>query len=77
LKACQSCHPDATINFPDSWLSHYIPSPDKAPLVYYVNLVYWILIPVVLGGMALIILTDIYRRIRTRGKPAHSISKEK
>ena len=72
LAACQKCHPDATINFPDSWLSHYIPSPDNAPLVFYVDLFYKILIPVVLGGMALIILTDIYRKIRTRGKPAHS-----
>ncbi|MDO8972220.1 MAG: hypothetical protein Q7U74_16110, partial [Saprospiraceae bacterium] len=77
LKACQSCHPDANINFPDSWLSHYIPSPDKAPLVYYVNLFYLILIPGVLGGMALVIFTDIYRRIRSRGKPAHAVSKEK
>ncbi len=77
LRAYQNCHPDATINFPDSWLSHYIPSPDKAPLVYYVNLVYMILIPVVLGGMALIILTDIYRRLRMRGKPAHAETKEK
>jgi len=77
LKACQNCHPDANINFPDSWLSHYIPSPEKAPLVYYVNLVYTILIPVVLGGMALIILTDIYRRLRMRGKPAHAETKEK
>ena len=77
LQACQNCHPDANINFPDSWLSHYIPSPDKAPLVYYVNLVYMILIPVVLGGMALVILTDIYRRVRSRGKPAHAESKEK
>ena len=63
LQACQRCHPDATANFPDSWLSHYIPSPDKYPLVYYVNLFYMIFIPVVLGGMGFIVLTDIYRRL--------------
>ncbi len=74
LVACQKCHPDANINFPDSWLSHYIPSPDKAPLVFYVNLFYTIFIPLVLGVMVLIILTDIYRKIRTRGKPAHTQS---
>jgi hypothetical protein len=34
------------------------------------------LIPAVLGGMALIILTDIYRRLRMRGKPAHAAAKE-
>ena len=62
LKACQRCHPDATTNFPDSWLSHYIPSPDKYPLVYYVNLIYMILIPTVIGGMVLYVGTDIYRR---------------
>lgn len=76
LLACQKCHPDATINFPDSWLSHYIPSPGKAPLVYYVNLFYMILIPGVLAGMAVIIATDIYKRIRTRGKSGHSEAKE-
>ena len=76
LIACQKCHPDATINFPDSWLSHYIPSPDKYPLVYYVNLFYLILIPGVLAGMALIIATDIYRRIRTGRKSGHSAIEE-
>lgn len=63
LVACQSCHPDATANFPDSWLSHYIPSPDKYPLVYYVGLFYNILIPTVLGGMAIFIASDVYRRV--------------
>lgn len=62
LVACQRCHPDATENFPDSWLSHYIPSPDKYPLVYYVELFYKILIPVVLGGMAVIVLSDAAKR---------------
>lgn len=62
LVTCQRCHPDATSNFPDSWLSHYIPTPEKYPLVYYVDLVYKILIPLVLGSMALFILTDLYRK---------------
>jgi hypothetical protein len=74
LVACQKCHPDASTNFPDSWLSHYIPSPDKAPLVYYVNLFYMIFIPLILGGMAVVVLTDIYRKVRSRGKPAHTQS---
>lgn len=66
LVACQSCHPDATTNFPDSWLSHYIPDKDKYPIVFYVNEFYKYLIPVVLGGMALFVLSDIYRRFRTK-----------
>jgi hypothetical protein len=62
LVKCQRCHPDATVNFPDSWMSHYDASPENFPLVYYVNLFYKILIPGVLGGMTLYVLTDIYRR---------------
>jgi hypothetical protein len=68
LKRCQLCHPDATANFPDAWMSHYIPSPQHYPVVYYVNLFYKILIPTVLGGMLLYVLTDIYRRFITRKK---------
>ena len=63
LQTCQRCHPDATINFPDSWLGHYIPSPEKAPWVYFVQQFYRIFIPVVLGGMALFVVTDLGRRI--------------
>ena len=62
LAVCQRCHPGATTNFPTAWLSHYIPSPDKSPLVYYVNLFYLILIPTVIGGMVIYVGTDIYRR---------------
>jgi predicted CXXCH cytochrome family protein len=68
LKRCQVCHPDATANFPDAWMSHYIPSPQHYPIVYYVDLFYKILIPTVLGGMLLYVLTDIYRRFIARKK---------
>jgi len=63
LLACQKCHPDANENFPDSWLSHYNPSPEKYPLVYYVNLFYKFFIPVVLGGMAVFVVSDIGKKI--------------
>jgi hypothetical protein len=62
VKTCQKCHPDADESFSGSWLSHYIPSPTKAPLVYYVNLFYKILIPTVIGGMILYVISDIVRR---------------
>jgi len=68
LVKCQRCHPDATINFPDSWMSHYDASPEQFPLVYYVNLFYKFLIPGVLGGMLFYVLTDIYRRFIARKK---------
>ncbi len=67
LKTCEQCHPDATeITFTEAWMSHYDASPEKWPLVYYVNLFYWVLIPVVIGGMALFVLLDIYRRVRQK-----------
>jgi predicted CXXCH cytochrome family protein len=63
LDTCQKCHPDATENFPTSWLNHYQPTIDKHPLVYYVNLFYKILIPVAIGGMIVFIASDIKKRI--------------
>jgi predicted CXXCH cytochrome family protein len=71
-KVCQRCHPDANINFPDAWLSHYIPSPDKAPLVYYVQLFYNIFIPLVIGGMFLYVVLDFIRNLINRSKKKHS-----
>jgi hypothetical protein len=62
LARCQACHPDANTNFPESWLSHYEPSPNKFPIVYYVNLFYKFFIPSVLGGMGLLVALDLYKR---------------
>jgi len=66
LKTCQQCHPDATANFPASWLSHYDASPEHFPAMYYVNLFYTILIPVTIGGMIGYIALDLARRILNR-----------
>jgi hypothetical protein len=62
LRTCQRCHPDATTNFPDAWLSHYVPARDRAPAVYWARLAYQILIPGVVGGMILFVASDIVRR---------------
>ena len=70
LRTCQKCHPTATANFPDSWLSHYIPDPQRNSLVYYVNLFYKIFIPTVLGGMGVFVVSDIVRRLIDRRKGA-------
>ncbi len=70
LGKCQRCHPDATANFPDAWMSHYDASPEKFPLVYYVNLFYKFFIPAVIGGMLVFVITDIIRRTINRGKGA-------
>ena len=66
LSRCQVCHPNATINFPDAWLSHYIPSPEKTPLVYYVDVFYAIFIPIVLGGMGVLVVLDLSKRVRNK-----------
>lgn len=66
LQTCQECHPDATANFPDSWTSHFRPSLQHNPMVYLVNLFYRIMIPSVLGFLAFLILTDVFRRARLR-----------
>lgn len=68
LIKCQVCHPDATANFPGAWMSHYEPSPEHNPIVFYVNLFYQIMIPGIIGGMVFFILTDIYRRRINRAK---------
>ncbi len=74
LATCQKCHPDASQNFNASWMSHYIASPTKFPLVYYVNLFYKIFIPVVLGGMGLFVLSDILHRLGITGRKLKSAS---
>lgn len=67
LATCQQCHPDASEQtFTDSWMSHYDASSQKYPLVYYVNLFYTIFIPLVIGGMVLFVVLDIYRRVKQR-----------
>jgi len=75
LAKCQQCHPDATREtFTDAWLSHYEPSPETWPLVYYVNLFYKFFIPTVLGGMVLFVLSDVYRRFIVRKAPGKGAS---
>ncbi len=66
LSKCQKCHPDANTNFPDAWLSHYIPTPDKYPIVYYINLFYKFLIPGVLLPMAILVIMDFSRMMINR-----------
>jgi len=72
LGTCQRCHPEATTNFPTSWLSHYQPTRENTPLVYYVNLFYRILIPLVIGAMLLWVIVDIFRKLAARRKEVAS-----
>ena len=61
VKRCQQCHKNAPKNFPDTWLSHYEPSLSSAPLVFMVNTLYKIFIPVLVIGLFLQILLHIWR----------------
>jgi hypothetical protein len=61
VNRCQKCHPGATEEFPDAWLSHYEPSLANAPLVYLINLTYKIFIPFMLAGLILQILLHVWR----------------
>lgn len=66
LTTCQRCHPDATSDFSASWLSHYPPDLEHNTIVYLVNLFYWILIPVTLGGMSIFVGTNAWRRYKNK-----------
>ncbi len=70
LGTCQRCHPDATANFPTSWMSHYSPTREDAPLVFWVNLFYRILIPLVIGAMLLWVIIDVLKRLAARRREA-------
>lgn len=76
LVKCQRCHPDANANFSAAWMSHYEPSPEHYPIVYYVNLFYKFFIPIVLGSMVLFVLTDIYRSLLIFRRASSIESKE-
>jgi hypothetical protein len=66
LATCQKCHPDATANFPTSWIGHYRPDPEHAPAVYYVRLFYEFFIPILIVGMLLFVASDVLRRYLDR-----------
>ncbi len=70
LETCRQCHPDASQAFSDSWTSHFEPSLEHNPIVYLVNLFYQIVIPLTVGFFAIVVSTDIYRRVRTRTRRA-------
>ncbi len=61
LATCRRCHPNASANFPDSWLSHYNPGPNQHRPVFYVKLIYWSLIPLIAAAGFLYVISDFIR----------------
>jgi hypothetical protein len=60
-KRCRTCHANATDNFPDAWLSHYKPTLASAPLVFIVEQVYKILLPLMVIGLLFQVFLHIWR----------------
>jgi len=69
IENCRECHPDAQPNFAGAWLNHYRPSLQHYPLIFLVDLFYKIVIPVTVGFFALMVGSDVYRRVRLRLQP--------
>jgi hypothetical protein len=66
LVTCQQCHPNATSDFPDAWVGHFPPTLESHPLLFLVNLFYSVLIPVTVAAFAILVATDVFRRLRER-----------
>lgn len=63
LRKCQQCHARASGDFPDAWLSHYIPSLSSAPVLFVVDRVYMLLLPLLLLAMLLQVLLHVWRHV--------------
>ena len=58
---CRKCHPSASNNVPQAWLSHYEPSWSHTPAVYAVKVGYAVFIPFIIGGLVLQMLLHLWR----------------
>ena len=65
-RTCQTCHAGAPKNFPQAWLSHWEPSPRKAPAVWAVRQFYRLMIPFMVGGLVLQISLHVLGILRKR-----------
>jgi predicted CXXCH cytochrome family protein len=66
VQTCRKCHPDATADFPKAWMSHYEPTLKKSPLVWSVQLFYYVLIPFILISLVLQIALHLWRVVVNR-----------
>ncbi len=61
VKRCQKCHKDATAKFPNAWLFHYKPSLSRFPMIFIVDSIYKIFLPIMWAGLILQVLLHIWR----------------
>jgi predicted CXXCH cytochrome family protein len=66
LATCRECHPNASSEFPDTWVGHFEPTLESHPIIFLVNLFYDIFIPMVLSIFFILIAVDIIGRVRRR-----------
>jgi len=66
LTRCQACHKAATASFLSAWTGHYVPSPTKYRLIYWVRVFYRLVIPGTIGFFLLYIAVDMLGRRRSR-----------
>ncbi|MFN8373687.1 MAG: cytochrome c3 family protein [Anaerolineae bacterium] len=67
LTTCRECHPDASADFSNAWIGHYPATPDTHPVFYFLNVLYDVLIPAALGILAIVIVSELFRRLRRGG----------
>ncbi len=60
-KKCQRCHVSAPVDFPEAWISHYIPDIKKYPVLFIIEMLYRIFIPSIIIGLFLQIILHIWR----------------
>ena len=61
LTTCRQCHPTAGQHFAAAWTEHKTPGPGAAPLVWYVQIFYSVLIPSVVGFLIVLTVLDLSR----------------
>ena len=69
LQTCQRCHEGAPPMFPQAWLSHWEPSPRRAPAVWGVLQFYRIMIPFMMSGLLLQIGLHVWLFARKKRNP--------
>jgi len=67
LTTCRQCHPDASADFSAAWLGHYPATAETHPVLYFLKNLYNVLIPVAIGLVSIVIVSDLFRRLRRRG----------
>ncbi len=67
LTTCRECHPSASDDFSAAWIGHYPATADSHPVLYYSNVLYSVLLPLGSGIVGVVLLSDLFRRLRRGG----------